>query len=119
MKIFISQPMNGYSREEILEERERIKAKFSGNEFIDSYIEDVPEMMGDTRVWCLGESIKMMANANMVIIPTNCWEYPGCMVEADVADAYGMPVVKIPMYPNHVSRCANIASEGELVCPSK
>lgn len=100
MKIFISQPMNGYSKEEILEERERIKQMFSGNEFIDSFIEDVPEMEGNTRIWCLGESIKKMADADLVVVPVDRHCYPGCYIESEVADMYGIPKCRIDMYPH-------------------
>lgn len=100
MKIFIIQPMNGYSREEILEERERIKAIFNGNEFIESFIEDVPEMNGNTRVWCLGESIKKMKDAELVIVPTEGYYYPGCYIENEVAEIYKIPRCRIDMYPH-------------------
>lgn len=108
MKIFISQPMRGYTREAILEERARIQEIFSGNEFIDSFIEDVPEMMGNTSVWCLGESIKMMADADMVVVPYDAYRYDGCAgvsVELAVAEVYDIPICKIEMYPNDVNRC--------------
>lgn len=100
MKIFISQPMRGISREEILEERERIKQMFSGNEFIDSFIEDIPEMEGNTRVWCLGESIKKMKDAELVIVPVDGYYYSGCHIESEVADMYGIPKCRIDMYPH-------------------
>lgn len=99
--------MNGYSREEILKERDRIEAKFSGNEFIDSYI-DVPEMMGDTRIWCLGESIKMMADADLVVVPHEAYRYDGCSVELSVAEIYGIPICKIEMYPRRNIKWADI-----------
>lgn len=104
MKIFISQPMRGYTREAILEERARIQEIFSGNEFIDSFIEDVPEMMGNTSVWCLGESIKMMAEADMVVVPSDAYHYSGCDVERVVAERYRIPTCHIDMYPNEVKR---------------
>lgn len=112
MKIFISQPMNGYSREEILEERERIKKIFNGNEFIESFIEDIPEMNGNTSVWCLGESIKKMADADLVVVPKNGY-FAGCEIELDVAIAYGIPVCRMEMYPHkEVVSCSNLVCEG-------
>lgn len=112
MKIFISQPMNGYSREEILEERERIKQMFSGNEFIDSFIEDVPEMEGNTRIWCLGESIKKMADADLVVVPS-VYGVAGCDVELNVAIGYGIPACRIDMYPHkEVDSYSNSVCEG-------
>lgn len=100
MKIFISQPMKDKSREDILAERKRIEEMFKGNEFIDSYIEDVPEMTGSTRLWCLGESIKRMKDANLVVAPYNAYAYSGCDIETMVADAYDIPLCRILMYPH-------------------
>lgn len=100
MKIFISQPMKDKSMIEIVEERKRIEKMFEGNEFIDSVIKDIPEMEGNTRLWCLGESIKMMADADLIVAPFNAYAYPGCYIETMAADAYGIPLCRILMYPH-------------------
>lgn len=99
MKIFISQPMRGKSREDILTERKRIEEMFKGNEFIDTYIDDVPEMTGETRIWCLGESIKRMKDADLVVAPRDSYGYAGCHIEAAVAEMYDIPTCRIHMYP--------------------
>lgn len=100
MKIFISQPMRDKSREDILAERKRIEEIFKGNEFIDTYIDDIPEMTGNTRIWCLGESIKRMKDADLVVASRNEFRYAGCHIEEMVAGMYGIPICTIPMYPN-------------------
>lgn len=100
MKIFISQPMKDKSREDILAERKRIEEMFKGNEFIDSYIEDIPEMTGSTRIWCLGESIKRMKDAELLIASNKSYRNPGCHIEEMVASMYGIPICTIPMYPD-------------------
>lgn len=114
MKIFISQPMRDKSRKEILTERKRIEEIFKGNEFIDSYIEDIPEMTGNTRVWCLGESIKRMKDADLVVAPSNAYAYPGCEIETMVAGAYEIPLCRILMYPPIEEDTHNLA-----VCESR
>lgn len=99
MKIFISQPMRDKSREEILTERKRIEKMFEGNEFIDSFINTIPVTTGNTRIWCLGESIKRMKDADLVVAPANVYKYAGCEIEAMVAAAYKIPLCNIEMYP--------------------
>lgn len=112
MKIFISQPMRDKSREDILAERKRIEEMFKGNEFIDTFIEDVPEMTGSTRLWCLGESIKRMKDADLVVAPSNAYRYAGCHIEEVVASMYGIPICTIPMYPNEELNMSDAVCEG-------
>lgn len=120
MKIFISQPMRGFPREEIEAERKRIKDMFHGNEFVENYRPDkeCPFECKTPELYSLGLAISMMCWADLVILPTSTWEYPGCRVEAEVADAYGIPVVRIPMYTSHINRYANMAGGG-LTCEAK
>ena len=117
MKIFISQPMKGKSMIEIVEERKRIEKMFDGNEFIDSVIKDVPEMSGNTRLWCLGESIKLMKDADLVVVPSNSYNYQGCEIESQVACMYQIPMCRIHMYPKDKPReerlCDVVVCEGE------
>lgn len=118
MKIFISQPMSDKSREDILAERKRIEEIFKGNEFIDTFIEDVPEMTGSTRLWCLGESIKRMKDANLVVVPSNSYNYAGCDIEAQVACMYGIPMCRIQMYPHQEEDRYSYAN-CEAVCEAR
>ena len=69
IKIFISQPMNGKTNEEILKAREDITARLSAQfarcntyiEIIDSFFKDAPH---DAKpLWYLGESIKLMSSS--------------------------------------------------------
>ena len=116
MRIFISQPMHGYTRDEILEERKRIQAIFKGNEFIDSCIEKVPVMTGNSSVWCLGESIKMMKDAELVVVPTDHYCYRGCAIEHDVAVRYGIPICEINMYTSVRNNGQHAYKKFENVC---
>ena len=68
MNIFISMPMNGKTKEEIIKRRNEItillKERFGNNiTIIDSIIEDTS--LGP--VWCLGQSISLMYNAELVV----------------------------------------------------
>lgn len=94
MKVFISQPMNGRSDEEILKERELIISKYeeiynTKVEVIDSFNKS-PEDQIKGRVWMLGNSISMMHNADLIIFAPNYESGRGCMVEEYVAKLYGL-----------------------------
>ena len=90
-KIFISQPMNGKTTEEIEDNRHHIIDKLRENEcveIIDSFFKDAPH---DTKpLWYLGESIKLMSEADIVFF-CNGWQTArGCQIEHDCALEYGI-----------------------------
>ena len=90
-KIFISQPMNGKTNEEIKNERDSIIDRLRENEsveIIDSFFKDAPH---DTKpLWYLGESIKLMSEADIVFF-CNGWQTArGCQIEHDCALEYGI-----------------------------
>ena len=94
MKIFISQPMRGKTDTEILAERERAikaaKAKWGDDvEVLESFFQDAP--VGAKPLWFLGESLKVMADADAVILCPNWLLTRGCSVEAAAANRYNMP----------------------------
>lgn len=71
MKIFISQPMQNKTDAEILAERERTikaaKAKWGDDvEALESFFQGAPTEAKP--LWFLGESLKVMADANAVIV---------------------------------------------------
>lgn len=96
MKLFISQPMNGKTNEEIKEERNRIIAKVKDScnediEVIDSFFENAPH---DAKpLWYLGESIKLLDQADIVYFAKDWQKYRGCMIEYQCAKAYGKVVL--------------------------
>ena len=57
------------------------------------------ENIKNVKVWCLGESIKKLADADLVVLPEYPYEYDGCAIECDVARRYGIPRCHIDMYP--------------------
>ena len=90
-KIFISQPMNGKTNEEIKNKRDSIIDRLRENEsveIIDSFFKDAPH---DTKpLWYLGESIKLMSEADIVFF-CNGWQTArGCQIEHDCALEYGI-----------------------------
>ena len=90
-KIFISQPMNGKTTEEIENERNYIIDKLRENEYveiIDSFFKDKPYEASP--LWYLGESIKLMSEADVVFF-CNGWQTArGCQIEHDCALEYGI-----------------------------
>ena len=95
-KIFISQPMNGKTTEEIEEERNytisTLRSLFARKneciEIIDSFFKNAPH---DAKpLWYLGESIKLMSEADVVFF-CNGWQTArGCQIEHDCALEYGI-----------------------------
>lgn len=95
MKIFISQPMRGKTDAEILAERERAikaaKAKWGDDvEVLESFFQDAPAEAKP--LWFWDESLKVMADADAVIVCKGWSEAIGCKVEITTADAYKLPV---------------------------
>ena len=90
-KIFISQPMNGKTTEEIENERNYIIGRLRENEcveIIDSFFKDKPYEASP--LWYLGESIKLMSEADVVFF-CNGWQTArGCQIEHDCALEYGI-----------------------------
>ena len=90
-KIFISQPMNGKTTEEIENERNYIIDRLRENEsveIIDSFFKDKP--YESSPLWYLGESIKLMSEADIVFF-CNGWQTTrGCQIEHDCALEYGI-----------------------------
>lgn len=96
-KLFISQPMNGKTDEEILAVREKaIKSaeKFLGEkvEVIDSFFQNAPHEAKP--LWFLGKSIEMMAGADVVYFAKDWEKYRGCKIENECAIAYGLAVIE-------------------------
>ena len=90
MKVFISQKMGGKLSKEIEEARDRatkeIKAMYGEDtEIIDTFFKD----SNGTPLELLGESIKLMSDADLVVFIYDWYEGRGCLVEHEVAELYG------------------------------
>lgn len=96
-KLFISQPMRGKTDEEILAERERairIAEKQVGEpvEIIDSFFRSAP---ADAKpLWYLGESLKLLATADVAYFAKGWNEARGCKIEHTCAVEYNIDRIK-------------------------
>lgn len=99
IKLFISQPMNGLSDDEILAERDRIVDKFRsalGVQYptVDNTVEVVnfikPPIApkGASRLWYLTEDIRTMDKADVIIFAKGWDKASGCRVERAVVENY-------------------------------
>ena len=92
-KLFISQPMNGKSDEEILREREKAieeakKALGEDVEVIDSFFQSAPT---DARpLWFLGKSLELLSTADIAYFAQGWEEARGCRIEHECAVEYGI-----------------------------
>lgn len=94
MKIFISQPMRYRSNSEIIEERRNIlyylNKLFSEKiELIDSFSEDRLELP----LISLGEAIKQLNNADLVVFAPQWEEARGCRIEYQCCREYNKKIL--------------------------
>lgn len=98
MKIFISQPMNGKTNEQIEQERsaliENAKARYGDNiEVIDSFFKDAPHEA--TPLWFLGKSLESLSTADVAYFAKDWESARGCKIEHTCAIEYGIDVVEV------------------------
>lgn len=95
MKLFISQPMKGKTDEQILEERNKAAGLFilegENIEVIDSFFKDAPAQAAP--LWYIGESIKLLGEADVVYFCKDWQKYNGCTIEHECAVRYGKTIV--------------------------
>ena len=95
-KLFISAPMKGRTEAQIratMEQMHHIAEAVFGEELevIQTYIPDPPSGMNQA-LWCLGESIKMLSEADYFIgVYDEEKAYRGCAIENQAAKTYGIP----------------------------
>ena len=99
-KVFISQPMGGIRESQILKTIEKAKEYVESVlgeevEIIDSFFDCAPLTKYRSRgpIWCLGESIKLMADADYIYFVPGWTEARGCIVERLVAEEYGIEII--------------------------
>ena len=99
-KLFISQPMRGLTDDEILKAREEIKNRAEKTigeplELINSFFEEYPrENTKSIAVWYLGKSIQLLSQADVVYFGGDWRNARGCRIEYEIANAYGIKVIK-------------------------
>lgn len=93
MIVFISQPMNGKSAEEIEKERIAIlnamEAELEDEVEVIGYLSET-ELNWMSPVACLAASISKMDVADLVIFAKGWEEARGCCIEHEVAVKYGL-----------------------------
>lgn len=94
IKVFISQPMRDKADEQIKAERKRaldeIKALYPNEEIeeIQSFFEDA------TPLWFLGESIKLLGQADFAYFCKEWDKYRGCIAENTICNLYEIPHIE-------------------------
>lgn len=91
MKLFISQPMKGKSDAEIKSERVYVSKKFPDAEIINSFFEGAPADITPLRY--LGESIKLLGEADVVYFCEGWHDANGCTIEHECAVRYGKKII--------------------------
>lgn len=97
IKVFISQPMNDKTNEEIEHERREalnhIKMLYSSDEveIIDSFFKDVPHDVKP--LWYLSKSLELLSTADLAFFCSDWEKYRGCKIEHTCAVEYGIPVL--------------------------
>lgn len=91
MKVFISQPMNGRSNRSIQEERQPVVEYYEkeGWDVIDSILNMGP---ADALIY-LAESIKLLNDADRVVMMEGWAKSRECRIEHEIAVSYGKEVV--------------------------
>lgn len=97
MNVFISQPMNGCSTEEIEWEREdfvKDLKKYLGEDInildtIFHFAEDVPSLV------YLGRSLEVLAKADLAVFMDGWENARGCRIEHNSAKDYGIPTIEL------------------------
>lgn len=99
-KLFISQPMNGKTEEEILKEREIAIESAKRNmgtdeiEVIDSYFEDYNPENGCIPLKYLAKSLELLADADVAYFVPGWENARGCKIENQAAIGYGITVIE-------------------------
>lgn len=95
-KLFISQPMRGKTDEEIL--RVRAEAIAAAERMLGEDVETIDSFFGTSNMShaleYLGESIKLLAKADIVFFARGWDKARGCKIEHTCAVEYGIPVVE-------------------------
>ena len=96
MRVMISQPMAGLTREEI--ERNRAEAvrwlEAEGHEVVDSIVTDEPPANSNQALFCLGKSFQIMATCDAVLFLEGWEQARGCRMEHAACEAYGVQVME-------------------------
>lgn len=97
MKVFISMPMSGKTKETIKTRRAEIEKllhiRFPNQEI--EIINSIWEGEHKSPVWCLGHSIMSMEEADLVVFDTGWRKARGCRIENSVCASYGFKIMEL------------------------
>lgn len=102
-KVFISVPMKERTSEDINKSVEMMKSVTKAYypneelEFIDTFVPCNIEDPQKRSVYCLGQAITKMTDADLFVCPDRVWNFTGCVIERDVAHGYGISVLELPI----------------------
>ena len=96
MKVFISQPMNGKTQDEIISTRIDIinrvlnKYKDSNITFTHSFLEFVPKK--NSSLFFLARSLELLSDADLAVFGGDWKNYRGCRIERICCEEYDIPI---------------------------
>ena len=91
MRVMISQPMHGKTTEQIETERKQLVEELEkqGHEVVNTiFAEETPKDC-DTALYYLSKSIEAMGKVDAVVFMPGWADARGCMIENQIALAYG------------------------------
>lgn len=99
LKVFISQPMQGKSKEEILKVRnkaiESVKRNFGAEaEVIESYFPEYNPEEGCVPLKYLAKSLELLADADVAYFAKGWQDARGCRIENKCAIDYGIDTIE-------------------------
>lgn len=100
-KLFVSQPMNGLTADEIVAERNRIVLAVQEHEGesmepLKSYFTNFHDDDAKNRsVYCLGCAITILADADVAAFGPGWQDARGCKIEHLICERYGIPTIEV------------------------
>lgn len=138
LKLFISQPMHGLDDVTIIKQREALKTVVEcclnhasstpiKIELIDQFVNVSDPVDFETafptersqRLYRLGRSIQMMANADIVVFYGKWKQAKGCLVELEVAKQYGINFIGQKRLCDFCESDPKYDNELELLWPTR
>lgn len=95
MKIMISQPMKGKTKEQINAEREAIvkQLESEGHEVLDTVFADSPEEAQNKPLWYSSKSVEAMSKVDAMYFMKGWNEARWCKFEHQIAEVYGIKIL--------------------------